>query len=224
MEKMATSDPRQLLQSVQSLYLEGDYQGAIETLTQGGEQLGQGLFHFNLGTLYLKNEQWGLGRYHLEKALKAGLVSEAQYHNLRLASSQPGLANLATSPQWSERALNTALSVPQDFYFLCSLGLTILGLFFLRRSASFSWGKVFGGLGLACLPSAFCLFFLAELKEAVVLKDSPIREGPSQIYAESITLQEGSKIVVGKRSGNWYFIKYPRRMGGWVAQDHLGLL
>ncbi len=221
---MSEPSAKELLQSVQSLYLEGDYQGAIDALTKNRELLDLGLFHFNLGTLYLKNEQWGPGRYHLEKALKVGLVSEAQYHNLSVAKAKPGLVGLDSSQSWSEYALNTALAFPRDAYISSSLLLLTIGLYFVRRSLAVSWIKIISGLIFAALPSAFYLFFLAELKEAVVLKDSPIREGPSQIYAEGTSLQAGSKIIVGKQSGNWYFIRYPRNHGGWIGRQDLGFL
>ncbi len=220
---MSEPNTTEFLKSVKSLYLKEDFEGAIDTLLKNKDLLDKGLFHYNLGTLYLKKEYWGAGRYHLEKALKAGFVNEMEYKNLLVAKSRPGIVDLSRSESWTDRSLDTALSIPDTGYLIASMVLAVIILFLARRKIIRSWSGVMASLVIVSLPGIFYFHFLSGLKEAVVLKNSPVYEGPSQIYRENIVLQEGSKIIIGRRSGNWFFVRYPKGIGGWVNRKNLGL-
>ena len=76
----------------------------------------------------------------------------------------------------------------------------------------------------ALFPLLFQVFFLNKLTFAVVLKKSQVYEGPSKIYSKVTELDEGSKILLGQKSGKWYLISSPPQMRGWVHEQMLGKL
>ena len=62
---------------------------------------------------------------------------------------------------------------------------------------------------LVCTPLLFHTFYLNKIDFAIVLKNSQVYEGPSKIYSKVFELEEGSKILLSKKSGNWYLIASP---------------
>ena len=65
-------------------------------------------------------------------------------------------------------------------------------------------------------------FWVKDLNAVVVIKDSIVYQGPSKIYEQNGTLSSGSKVILSKRSNNWYYVRFPESHAGWVERSLLG--
>ena len=67
---MSDNNIENILITFKDLYLKKDFNACVDLLLKEKESFNPGLFHYNLGTVYLKLEKPAIGRYHLEKARK----------------------------------------------------------------------------------------------------------------------------------------------------------
>ena len=126
---------------------------------------------------------------------------------------------------FDESILNSDLSIyslwkTSIFSSVILIGLTISPYI---NETSFLISPIFLIL-IVCSPLLFQIFYLNKIKFAVVLKNSQVYEGPSKIYSKVFELEEGSKILLGQKSGKWYLISSPPQMRGWVQEQVIGKL
>ena len=58
----------------EGLYRKGEYQKAEKLLLTNKEEIPPGIFHYNLGTIHLKIENFSAARFHLEKLAPVNLI------------------------------------------------------------------------------------------------------------------------------------------------------
>lgn len=209
---------------LETLYINKDYEKSITELLKQKAQYPLGQFHYILGTLYIKKGDLGAGRYNLEKAIKEGNLDNKVLHNLDIVKQQIASKDLDSSNSFYDKALNYSLEIPDGLYLSFTL---LLGLFFLiqlfRKKFDFKKGFVLG-IFISLIPLAIHQFYLSNIKYAILLKEVPIYEGPSSIFPTKANLKEGSKIIVGEKKDQWFFIKGPIELSGWVKDDNLAIL
>ena len=211
------------MKSIESFYLKKDYKSAIVEMTSLGGKIDQGIYNYNLGSLYLKNQEFGLGRYYLEKALKSNFVNGLEYNNLKVAKDNVRGNGLSNSENWQDQYLDFLLDTPSTTYLSGSIVIAIVSLFVMRKKLIVSIASLVKSVFIISAPF-FIYLFVNNIQDAIVLKDSTVYEGPSKIYKENSKLSKGSKIILGKRNGNWFFIKNPKSISGWIEKDRLGIL
>lgn len=214
----------QILQSLESLYLEGQFQKAVDYLIEHKTSLDEGHFHFNLGTIYGKMEQHAIGRFHLEKAIKKGYINSQSLNNLKAVEGKLLIEDVSNSDSFYERSVSSAMVYPTEIYLLLTLILVFITGMLIRLKVVKSFGAKFSIFAISFIPIIGFYFILSPLQFAISLEDISIMEGPSQIYEEKASLKAGSKIVVDKQSGDWFFIKLPAHKSGWIKRKSLGFL
>jgi hypothetical protein len=216
---MGNTNTSSVLKTVEDLYLKGEFGEALDYVSKNRHDLSASLYHFTLGTLYSKNNQIGLGRLHLEKAVKKGGINNFTLTNLSLTASQKQIEDLSNSPLLFERLMDQGLVFPLKGYGIISL-LVFIFVFYLIRIKKFQTNliKVVMVL-LSLIPIGLGYFLHNSLTSAIVMQDIPVREGPSKIYEENTLVSEGSKVIVKSHVNGWYAIEYPKHLAGWIKDD-----
>lgn len=219
---MSNSSTPETLKSLESLYVSGKLDEAIKSLITQKANFEIGPFHYNLGTLYAKKGEHAIARFHFEKAIKAGFVGDEVLNNLAYSTKSLQLDKIESD--------NLALDVYYSSFFSSfSILLMVLGIYFLivlilkkMQKISLKTTAIFLVIGI--IPLALKLTLNRDLKEAILLKKSALKEGPSAIFESHQELPAGIKLIITKPKDGWYFIKYPSHFSGWVQNADLGIL
>lgn len=208
---------------LKSQYLKGNYDEAIKNLIISKKDFHPGRFHFLLGTLYVKKGKHAAGRYNLEKAVSEGYVNTKVLHNLVTTKAQLAIDGLSTSPSFYDKSINLALDIPAQAYF----SLCLIFVFFILILKRLKILRKRSVLILAFLfsfsPIGIKYLYVDKISYAINLENTTIHEGPSKIFPESGKLKAGTKFVIGERNGDWFLIKNPLNIAGWVQKDGIAI-
>jgi hypothetical protein len=208
------------LKSLEPLYVEGKWAELIDSLNNMKAELPTGLYHYNLGTALIGRGDVGAGRYHLEVAMREGFYNNLVINNINTVKQ--GL------PQVYESKMShyfwKAIEVPKDFYYASSLVLLSALLIYIFRKKTITKLRLFSFLTLITIPSLFAFFGVSRFEQAIALTEVAVHEGPSKIYKQKNSIVPGMKIMVERKTDNWFFVKHPEVYAGWVDKEMLGLL
>ena len=210
-----------LSEELDALYQKKEFGAYIEKLKDHRESIHETVFHYNLGTAYLKLDQLGLGRFHLEKLKKLGVLDGRVNKNLDFARSKIAVAD---SPLLFERGVNVFVGFDFQHHLFITLILLLGSLLLWRRFMARSLKLlplvlVFSSLGM--VPH----FLLRDYQSGIVIEEGSLREGPSEAFEEmSAVVPAGTKVIVSRQDGPWRLVRYPRRLSGWILSEKLGIL
>lgn len=218
---MDNTNINKTLKSLESSYLNNEYQAVIDGFLAVKDQLPKGVFHYNLGTAFLKSGEIGAGRYHLELALKNGYHLPENLHNIKTLKNTSNIID-AGDNSFIEKTIAESVSASWDVVFLIvAIMFTIVNVF--RK-------KIFKSLTIYITA---CLFLLVPIigkkvlmnkyNEAVVVKEGKIFEGPSKLFETNFEIKSGTKILWDRMKDDWIFVVYPEALSGWVKKDSLAL-
>ena len=212
------------MEELENLYTQGNFEAARKALIGHKKMFPEGLFHYNLGTLYAKEGNLALGRYHLEKAHTKNFANKMLFNNLETVKVELNVSDLSQSENLLERSLDASLLLPPGLWTTLSLSMVVGFILLVRKKIV--RGYVLPGLLFlfALIPFLYAQIYLEKVRHVIVLQDAEIYEGPSRIYSEMGVVKGGSKIIVGKSNNDQYFIVYPKTLSGWIHRDHLGFL
>lgn len=211
-----------LQEQMEVLYIKKDYAKVQELLLQNRDQFSDGQFYYNYGTLFLKMGKIGPARYNFEKAIDQGWVTAGLKKNYSIVYSSVSVdpmksdnivdrvnASFEAVPWWGILAI-TLITINILLVFLTRKKLKIKQFIILVLISVF----LFGGLGV----------YKSKLSSAIALKETPIKEGPSNIYEDVSTLPDGAKVIIERRDSGWLLISAPKQFSGWVKANDLGVL
>ncbi|WP_127715641.1 SH3 domain-containing protein [Halobacteriovorax sp. HLS] len=221
---MANTSINELSKSLETLYLDGKLEEAVDFLLKNKPVLSPIDFHYNLGVVYTKLGQFGPGRYQFELAMKEGYLGSDILNNLNVIKSQIQVADISSSDHFYDQLLNTFSSIPMAYSFSIALVLilTLLILFRVKllKSKKFLAVSIFFSL----TPIALHSYFITGKSFAISINEMKIYEGPSAIYDVKQTMPGGAKFITGKSDKGWFYIDYPVEISGWVKKEDIGLL
>ncbi len=213
----------ELLKTVADHYTKAEYDKGIELLLKNKDKFDTGLFHYNLGTFFLKKENFAVARFHLEKAAKLGFVNKSVYNNLNYAQEKLNVVMLEKSDQIIENVLYRFLDYGSSLYLNIALLLGVLILLLQRFKVITSNIKVIFIIVLFFVPFLFSIYSQKNFKYAIILRSSVVREGPSGIFPKTKDVAAGLKVIVDKTVDGWSFIKYPDAAVGWIDKNEIGI-
>lgn len=219
---MPKAKSTEILNSAKTYYLNGDYETAKNEILEGKPHLDSGLFHYNLGSIYLKMGQFGPARFHLEKAKVEGFSYPMLWKNLDYVKAQPQVLDPAKSKNYQEVLVGKVMDMPFEMFVGFSLLILATLLYLLRKNsiklASFTVALLVVGI----FPLLGKYLIDHGYDYAIALKPSRVYEGPSKIYPDYGELGAGSRVIVSKYHDNWFFIISPKDLSGWVDKSNLG--
>ncbi|MFZ4712812.1 MAG: tetratricopeptide repeat protein [Bacteriovoracaceae bacterium] len=220
---MNNSTTNELLKSLETLYTKAKYQEAIDLLLKNKESFDPGLFHYNLGSLYLKNKNLPVARFHLEKAYHLGFQVEEVLNNIKVTEAGLDLSTLESSGNQFTDNFYQALFLPASYmvgYFLM-ISLIVL---WIKKWKKVSWLATSLFFLLLVSPLIVKFSLSQSLNVAVALKASHSKEGPSAIFENNHDIPAGLRLIVTKPKEGWYFIQYPTHLSGWIKSEDLGIM
>ena len=207
----------------QDLYQSKDWFKALQWLEKHQSELGEGLYQFNKGVIYLKLDQYPQARYHFEKAKVIGFDDPWVYKNIESIKTELGLQ--LVEPQSVQETLKTKVFslISLDYLimiFLCIFLLTLM--YWIKKKIKKSF-YVLSSLVLLAILLTFLLlnsrsenYLTAQSHHAIVLDQVSIYEGPSAIFEELGKLPPGIKITWSDLENGWGRVTTPVNFRGWI--------
>lgn len=214
----------EVLKSLESLYVEGRYAEAIELMGHSKDLLSAGQFHYNMGSIYLKMEEYGMARHQLEQAMSEGFLHTAALNNLQIVKQNLSAVDISLSQSPVDQVYHILYSIPFDGYLAITLLLLLISFIVIKRNSPSRW-LISLPLFVIVLLSAYLNFVELEKKNmGIVLQEVEVLEGPSKIYKKKFSLNSGVKVLLGQEADGWRYIERPIHFSGWVDEKSLGLL
>jgi hypothetical protein len=213
---MAKYTTDELLKLAESHYLKNEYDDALKLFIENKDLIDSpSLWHFNVGTLYLKKDSYGLARYHLEKAKNSLDLGRLAERNIDSILSNDFVIDVSKSTKINEKFVSFGVTSSIWEYSLIFLLLIIINLL-MYRFKKITKSLFLVGLIICTLPFAGFYFFKTNYKSAVVINDVALREGPSEIYEENMIVPAGSKIIYSMTKNGWFLVDFPEDVRGWL--------
>jgi len=209
-----------VLKTFETYYAQKDYVSALETLQKSKSEVPSMLWHYNMGTVLAKLENWPEARFHFLLAEKMGVSHKDLSLNKKIVESKLEINRIEKPISVTDYAVKGAQIASQGWLTSLSLVCLIVGLIKLKRGASLKGLALFLFLVLAPL---MLNFWIKSWPISVITKALVIREGPSVIFPEKGELPVGV-LVMTKEAGDWCEIYYPSRFQGWIKKNDLKVL
>lgn len=206
-----------VLKTFEDYYVKKDFANALLVLQKHEKELPKDIWHYNVGTVQAKLENWPLARYHFLMAENQGLTVPELKQNKEVVETRLQVEKLERPLDVSDYVYQYASAASEGFFTTFSLLLLVMGLFILKRGASLL--KVVALTVLVLLPLG-CSWWVKTWPRAVVSSPQVVREGPSQIFAERQELPAGV-LIIFRGSGDWKEIIWPSRYSGWILKNGL---
>ncbi|MCY4643108.1 MAG: hypothetical protein OXB88_00660 [Bacteriovoracales bacterium] len=209
--------------SLQELYESKSYEQFIDQLSKERENLGEGIYHYNLGTAYLKMGRHPESRYHLEKALEEGLFHSGIRKNLNTVVKNLELGTMEEGGHISDQVLNYATRLSPDFSLCFGLILAIvfMGLFRFKKIKKTSFILA---LIVSLCPILFSFSIHRMYRRAIVLEASSVYEGPSKSFEISSEIPPGMSVIIRADGKDWFYVESPGHFSGWIDRKRIGIL
>lgn len=207
----------------EALYLEKNYKDAAQYLIDNKEAFSSGIYNYNLGTVYLKLEDFAQARFYLEKALKEGNLDSATLNNLNYTKVKLDVDDLTTSTLIPDKVVNFFSSIPQVGYISISLMFILIGLLIIRLYEVQKKRALILILAISLAPLIFGKLYVDDMTKAIALKNISLYEGPSKIFSEKGEVKAGSKVILGESKEGWIFVEFPVSLAGWIEKKDLGI-
>lgn len=212
------------LNTLEKFYVDKKFDKGIDFLLDHKNDLKISSFHYYFGSFEMKIGNLAVGKYHLKLAVKNGFMQEDIFHNLNVADQALQLTKAKDSLSLKDQVLFTSLNIHTEWYLIFALGLSLIFLVGYWREWFSKKRWVILGILLCCTPLFVKLSWLDSHKFAVALKDTDVREGPSNLYEISGKLPAGLTLIIGRIYNGQVYIKSPSIYEGWVKKETLGVL
>jgi len=217
-----TLNKDEALTEAKKFFVNKDYDQAIDVILKAKSTLDPGLFHYNIGSLYLKKNNLGPARFHLEKAREQGFTFPMLYKNLEFINSKAEIYDPSKAKSLEETVVAKFLDTPMNMFLILSLLLTSLSLLLFRFKYK-GRGLVLGLLLVIALIPTVTKFSLERgLRVGVALQDLRVYEGPSKIYTDFGVISSGSRVILNQAHDGWSYVMSPKEIRGWVEIKEIG--
>jgi len=204
-----------MLKTVENSFAQKDYPGTLKILEANKSQMSTGLWHYNMGTVHAKMENYPLARFHFLKAEAEGFNSKEVLTNRELVERKLDIERSESSISTSDYLVKGGMTAAQGILGMVSLFLIIAAIFSLWKRNSL---KIFGVILLPALILVGLNIWIKNWNRQIVMTPQPIFEGPSAIFEARNEVPPGVMLVVVEKDG-WLQIIYPSRYQGWVKPE-----
>lgn len=205
------------MKTFEDYYLKKDYPNALLTLEKNQSAMDIGLWHYNLGTVFGKMNNWPMARFHFILAETSGLHSKELNQNQQLVEEKLEVEQLE-KPMGTTDYLIKAGFIAADGPLL-SLGFLFLavGLWVLKKKPTIKSAAIFV---LAVVTPLMLDVWIDSWPKKIVVTPKPIFDGPSALFNTRGDLPAGIVIMTNTKD-DWEEIIFPSRFSGWIKSDGL---
>ncbi len=205
-----------VLKSAGGFYARAEYRKAIEVLESGRDQVDPGIWHYNLGTVFAKIENFPLARYHFLKAEWIGNHSVELQRNKALVEEKLETQKYEKLHGFLDYAVYGGDLLAQGPL------ITVTLLFFVGSLWQLFKKRVIG-FGVSSVCALIFLgshFWIRSWDRSIVLEKQYLLEGPSGIFTAREEIPVGV-LIVSKQKGGWRKVIFPSRFSGWIKNSGL---
>ncbi len=218
------------------LYNEQKYEQARDIylkLVQKG--INNSKLYFNLGNTYFQLQDYGKARLYYEKAKKLNPNDRDILYNIQFIKQY--LTDKV--PEEENSFILKILKKINNFFGINLLLWVILGLFIILsvqlsflilriKGENVQWQKFL--LSITALLFIFSLaygiaklYYFQNSEFGVIIAHTVDGySGPGTDYKKTFTIHEGLKVSIEEEQANWYLIKLPNGIGGWIEKSQIG--
>ena len=220
---------QELLNSLNSYYLKGDYQKVSDLLKNEGKSFPSSIWNYNQGVMYYKMGNLPMARWYWEKSRWSDFNFTGVENNLTIVKEQLGIINIETAANPILREYFDDVGLKSDLLVLSSSILLLVLLWVVK-------GKIlrpiwrYGCFAVILIPAIYLTQLIFERSslgvsnKAIIVKESTLREGPSQIFTETGKIPSGLKVTLGEQQEKWALISSPEEFYGWVDIEDLKMI
>lgn len=174
--------------------------------------------HYNLGTAYAQNEDWGWASLHFLKALALKPNHADARAHLALVRKRAGL-------EWSNRSalerFSTALSLSQWAWLATGSFWGAVLLYFVKPSGGSPLNTLLrtASLGALALSIFALLLYHVDRGQGIVLKLSELRVAATDSSPTSVALQPGIEARVLREMNGYYLIQTENGEEGFLSRS-----
>lgn len=205
------------LKTFEDFYLKKDFPNALLTLEKNQDQIEQGLWHYNMGTVLGEMNNWPMARFHFILAEASGLHSKELSQNQQLAEEKLEVSRLEKPLDSSDYLIKASMVLSEGPLITLSLVFLVIGLWLLKKVPSIKRAAVFL---LAVLSPLALDFWIDSWPRKIVTNVVPIYEGPSALFGVKGELPSGVLLLTNTK-GEWEKVIYPSRFEGWIKTEGL---
>jgi hypothetical protein len=201
-----------VLKTIETLYAQKDYQKALKTLESNQGKISPGLWHYNMGTIYGKLENWPQARFHFLMAEKEGLHTKEVILNRTISEEKLEVIRLEKPLSTKDYFYKAGLEASSGIFTTVSLIFLLIGLaIFWKKSSIKALGLFlvlsFGITGLS--------WWVQSWHRALVVEPQSLHDGPSAIFGAREEIPTGV-LLITRQKGDWLEVMYPSRFQGWI--------
>ena len=206
-----------VLKTVEKLYSEKDYSGALKLLEKSSKKMGEGLWHYNMGSVLGKLEKFPEARYHLLMSERHGFSSQELNLNQELVETKLGVTKLESPLTLTDYIARGGMIGSQGYFTTIALLGIVISIWLARKKDQLKAAIFF----LLCSLSFVGLnFWIENWEKYIVIGPKVIQEGPSSIFREKGEIPLGVMLITQEKE-DWIKIIYPSRFEGWTKRNGL---
>lgn len=206
-----------VLKTFEGHYAQKDYSGALEFLQKNQKDISPGLWHYNLGTVYAKMENFPMARLHLLLAEKNGFKGKEVDQNISFVEEKLEIHRLEKPISVNDYFVKAGLFLSEGILTTITLLVLFVGLWVLKKKRSI----------LRVVSFLISVIFLLGInlwmntwRKALLVSPQILYSGPSVIFESRGEIPAGI-MVMTKGNSNWLEIIYPSRFQGWIKNGDL---
>lgn len=204
-----------MLKTVEALHAQKNYEEALNLLNLNQAKISSGVWHYNMGVIYGKLQNYPMARFHFIKSEIAGFNSKELVHNKSYTESQLQISKYERPESIGDYLINASLLGTQGFFSLISLTLLVIGLLAIWKKKSVSF---IGTILVLAFVVIGANSWVNSWKRIIILEKQEIQEGPSAIFSSSTEVPAGVVLLVQSRD-EWWRVTYPSRFRGWLKKS-----
>lgn len=206
-----------VLKTVEGLYASKDFDGALKILKENQKTLPQGVWNYNLGTVYGKQGEFALARFHLLKAELEGFSGPELITNKEIIEEKLNISRYEEPITTNDYLVKSALFASEGMLTTLAFVFVVLGLGILSKTKSLKRSLFFF---VPVLILSGLNIWIDSWPKKIVIKPQVIKDGPSAIFNNRGELPSGVMLITTKKE-DWLYIQYPSRFSGWIKETGL---
>ncbi len=221
---MENNNTVSIMKSLESQYLQHKYSEGIDLLIKNKDYFSRDMFHYNLSSLYAKSGDYALGRYHIEKSMHYGNIGPKALNNLDFMREKLAVKDASSSNLFYEQVIGNLTCYPDLLFTSISLFFILCAFVLFLKHKIIRVVPFLMLILLACAPIVIKKTVDHYFISGILLKDSFLKAGPSEIFPDAGNVKAGSKIIFTKIDNGWFKIIFPGNLDGWIKGENIGIL
>ena len=211
---------KDILKNVGALYDKNDYQGAIHLLEKNKIHVSPGVWHYNLGTLYAKLENFPISRYHFMMADLKGYSEKSLFNNKKIVEEKLEIEGHEQSHTLTDYLIKGSIEASYGLLTTLSMMMLVSGIFVSFRKSNLKLLKFWAFASVLIL---IFNFWVQSWKKGIIIESQILHDGPSSLFISNNELPLGLMIVVLEKD-DWLKIVFPSRYRGWIKNNGIRIL